>query len=159
MLHLQQRPSTARKSSNLRHLDHHDWEFKAFRGWAVEARDISYDAQESSHKDLSDQNVNNVRMINPSWQAPITPIQKLTNTGNMPIRKAQENSTHFVCWEMMLFPSQTEKTIQAYHQEDTNGGQLVFCLFFKSPPSLASAPKRSLNSGSDSQIPKWRYRT
>lgn len=38
--------------SNLRLLDHHDWEFKAFRGWAVEARNISYDAQESPHKDL-----------------------------------------------------------------------------------------------------------
>lgn len=56
--------SSTAEALNLRHLDHHDWKFKAFRGWA---RNISYDAQESPHnKDLSDQNVNDVRMINPS---------------------------------------------------------------------------------------------
>lgn len=122
------------------------------------AEALNYDAQESPHKGLSDQNVNDVRMINPSWQAPITPIQKPPIQGACQSGKRRKTQPILSVGKWCCFHHRQKRQIQAYHQEDTNGGQLTFCLFFKFLPSLASAPKRSLNSGWDSQIPKWRYR-
>lgn len=98
-------PQPLSESSNLRHFGPSQRGVKSIQRLGRRGQErflASYDTQGSPHKELSDQTANDVGMTNPSLQAPPAPIPT-RNSNRIAIRKAQESSTHFVCWETVLF--------------------------------------------------------